>query len=306
MKQLRIILLGVFALMASVVTVGAQTLTCWRITEGPGAGIVVTGVGTSVSDSYYGAFGHIANADRCTCVHFHGQIFGLADPNPENCGWGCVVQVPCTPAEAADSLHSFIDYIGTFEDPDLAGKLDDIFHTMEGAAAAGCYSVVDKLASAFADEIRAYALDVEGPFAAFDPTMQAMVEYVDSALDSLTYANNYVPLVKDNQVQILRRIGSGQLSRLIGAPPRITLPVGQAISLEALGHVSINDPVILWQYKWKGAGNGELPEGTAAAFRHNRITLSALKPISVRLNALMRYPDAKKPVKDTLLINWAN
>lgn len=56
-----------------------------------------------------GASGRIraAHEGYCNCVHYHGSLFGLPDPDEEHCGWGCVVPIETAPpalVEVSDAL----------------------------------------------------------------------------------------------------------------------------------------------------------------------------------------------------------
>jgi hypothetical protein len=281
--------------------------TWWRIVDGPGAGAVIEGDQFgNIFDDYYEANGFIAfgHFEDCECTHFdghyHGVLFDSDDPSPGHCGWGCVIQVPCTPDEAATNLQNQINFIGSV-DPDLADKLQDIYDTMQNAAAAGCYGVVDALADAFSDEIHAYFLDY-GLTVAFDPAVRALLEYVDSTLDSLADPP-FLPVIPANTVKILDQIGSGPRGRLLDPGPRINARVGDVLSFQALTTPGAVNPMLLWNYKWKGMPEGELPEGCATSFYHNRLSIVAEKKTSVSLSVLWRMPTGRV-VRDRLNINF--
>jgi hypothetical protein len=163
MKKLVIFAFTLLAATVSQIKVAAQAKgdippTCWRLTGGIGKGIVLFGDGRNIFDISVNASGHIADADKCKCLHYHGTLFGENEPNSA-CGWGCVVEVPCPPASAtaaANDMRNVIDYIFYEVDADLGDKLYDIFQTMENAAADGCFTVVNALADAFSDELYYY------------------------------------------------------------------------------------------------------------------------------------------------------
>jgi hypothetical protein len=80
-----------------------------------------------------GADGVIADAHKgfCDCLHFHGDIFGLPDPDPEHCGWGCVIAFNDAP-DAVQTLSAAIMRETralkklTQQNPDDAGALKDL------------------------------------------------------------------------------------------------------------------------------------------------------------------------------------
>jgi hypothetical protein len=162
-------LIAVLALFSTVVTASAQIdPVWWRIVNGRGGGTVIKGAGpcgspTCIVDPEVGAVGGIAlgHFSDCPCHfadgHYHGTLFGIEDPAPNACGWGCVYEIPYSRANALTELYGRIDDIGRNFDPDLADKLDSIVGMMEDAAADECYSVVDALANAFGDELQAYS-----------------------------------------------------------------------------------------------------------------------------------------------------
>ncbi len=58
-----------------------------------------------------GASGEIVPAHEgfCDCTHYHGTIFGISDPDPDHCGWGCVVPIDDAPealVDVSDALMS--------------------------------------------------------------------------------------------------------------------------------------------------------------------------------------------------------
>jgi len=294
----------VFVALVSLtgLTIASAQATRWRIMTGPGAGVTLNGSGTFITDLFAEgsiAFGHFPD---CECTgfdgHYHGTLFGKPDPAPGNCGWGCVLEIAATRSEAATNLHNAIDFIGTFINPDLADKLDDIFHDMENAASVGCYSVVDALADAFSEELEAYFDDFGYPLS--DPAVSSLVEYVNANLDSATLPYDKIPPIPTGTAKLLRRIGTGEFSRLLDAGPRMTLHVGEMISLEGLGS---GTGVSRWDVRWKGMPVGEHPTFAAAAFRNNLISAISEKPTSLRLTYSLIYPN-NKVGKDTFMVNW--
>ena len=74
-----------------------QVRTPWILTSGvfSGAQLFSTGDGTlpeqimDANNEVTGASGNVAGPDACSCVHYHGLLYALGDPNPFECGWGC-------------------------------------------------------------------------------------------------------------------------------------------------------------------------------------------------------------------------
>ena len=315
MNKLRLITL---ALLAGALTAGnarAQLLPeegivdppCWRLVNGPGRGVVLhdNGGGTIV-DLYFGAFGVIEGHGGCRCVHYHGTLFGVNEPDSV-CGWGCVVPAPCAPASATDAYNDLldvIDEIGVEVDSDLAAKLDDILATMESAAADGCYTVVDALADAFSEELNAYFFQF-GYEAIFDPWVQDLAEYVNSRLAALS-PPPFFPTLAPNTVRILHRIGSGSRGRLLDPGPRITLALGQMLTLQMLASSGFVNPYYLWQYKWKGQDEGVIPDAAAVAILANYLTVVAYSNTSLRLTGLMRDRTTGNYFRDTIMVSWSD
>ena len=302
MKPLKLIALAVFIGTFSTLTTRAQD-TCWRIVGGPGAGIVVRAdAARNVFDLGNGHAGYISPAvhQRCECLHYHGILFGEDDPAKDACGWGCVVRVPCSSLEASVNLRDDIDEIAFNLDEDLANKLDDILDLMNDAASIGCYSVVEYLADAFADEM--YAGFADSPYdEEFDSILQDLAEYVSVTHDEMDLGYTHVvPTLRPFNVMLLERIGSGMRSRLVDAGPRITARIGQLVSLEAYG---MDTGVYRFDYKFKGADTGELPSGVGLGYYNNHISVTSMIRTSVRIGVGLQFPD-HKPARDSIMINF--
>jgi hypothetical protein len=303
MKLKSIITICTFS-YALVSTPAAETW--WRIVNGPGAGVVVRGTDYTINDTAYLANGFIAygHYPDCECTfadgHYHGILFDDPDPDASHCGWGCVLQMPASSGQADSWLRGEIDGIGTIA-PDLADKLDDILTSMEGAASIGCYSAVEALADAFDDEIYAY-FGAYGDSPDFDPVFRYLADYVNltefGMESSLGYA--HLPVLKANTINILRRVGSGSLSTLLDAGPKITARVGRVLSFEGYGEGITG---LKWTYKWKGAEEGELPSGCSLSYYDNHVTLLSQKTAQVRLTLWGMLP-SNKMVKDSILVNF--
>jgi hypothetical protein len=309
MKKLIFITFALLAVASSESKVAAQakgdkTQTCWRLAAGPFKGIVLQGSGRFVADLGVNAFGHVQDPDKCKCLHYHGTLFGFDEPN-SSCGWGCVIEVPCSPtsaSEAANDMRDVIDYIYYEVDADLGDKLYDIFQMMEDAAADGCYTVVDALAGALSDELDSYFRQF-GYATLWDPFVQDLTEYVNTRLNALAPAP-FFPNTVAGAIQILSRIGSGSRGRLIDAGPRVTLRLGEMLTLQSLVQAGVVGNYF-WQYKWKGADEGEIPSAAAIAVFNNYVTLVAYANTSLRLSALFRNSSGQI-YRDVLMVNWSD
>jgi len=89
------VLLGSLGFAASS---DAQQFDYYLIIDGPGFGVrLTTRAGQlTVSAALAGTAGDIGQTAGGHCdgaLHFHGSIAGLADPDPDGCGWGKVAKV---------------------------------------------------------------------------------------------------------------------------------------------------------------------------------------------------------------------
>jgi hypothetical protein len=199
-------------------------------------------------------------------------------------------------------MRNVIDYIFYEIDADLGDKLYDIFQTMENAAADGCYTVVDALADAFSDELYSY-FGQYGYATLWDPMVQDLTEYVNSRLDALTDAPFY-PVINPGTIRILSRVGSGSRGRLLDVGPRITLRLGEMVSLQSKVPLDTMGNYY-WQYKWKGADEGEIPSGTAISVLNNHVSMVSYVNTSLRLSALFRNTSGQI-YRDVLMVNWSD
>jgi len=90
-----------------------------------------------------GAFGQVVVGpfEHCACLyHYHGTLFGKPDPDPEHCGWGCVVR--CSAAAAlvpaleplSDAIMSEEDareFILEGTDPDIEDAIDALEDSLD-------------------------------------------------------------------------------------------------------------------------------------------------------------------------------
>jgi hypothetical protein len=307
MRTFRIVALFTLLGTFTALTARAQT-TWWRIVSGPGVGAVLRGSNTKggvfINDFANDANGFIAgSAPDCRCLfadgHYHGTLHGVSDPRPNTCGWGCVLQMPCSGTEARNWLRQEIDDSGSAYG-DLANKLDKILDAMIAAKSNGCYTVFKALAGAFCDEIRGYF----GP--SLPPELfDAMFEYLDSYVNLSDYEWDLgymrVPHTRLGTVNILGRSGSGNYSNLRLVAPKISVGLGHVVSLEGFG---TNIQSYGWSYKFKGMPTGEIPSGCGISFIDNHITFSSLKPTQLQIT-LRGMTSTNRRVRDKLLVNFS-
>ena len=273
--------------------------TWWRITSGKGAGVSLQGVGNIIIDPFWGANGHIGSGTECDCRHYHGILFELPDPNEPACGWGCAENMPYTSDAALAELRNEVSLIGIIN-PMLGAKLDDLLDGMDNAAATGCYSAVEALADAIEDEIYAY-FGEDGDSSAFDNFFGALTEFVNLTEYELPLGYINMPLVKPMTVRLLRRVGSGDLSRLFDVGMKINTRIGSLISLEGYGQ---DVDLYKWEYKWKGAAVGENPSGCFLSYVGNHMTAMSQKATQVRVTLSGRGPD-NRYFRDMTVINFS-
>lgn len=277
----------------------------YRIVNGRGAGNIVVGNGTIITNSYFlSANGFIAvgHFNDCECDgfygHYHGTLSFFNDPAENGCGWGCVVRMANSYGQAASQLNDQINMIG-LTSPGLADKLNDILNEMDAAWYNGCYSVLEALADAFEEEVYGY-FGVFGENSSFDPLFSALCEYVNWAEYDMDLDYDYIPSFKPNTVKILTRYGSGDTSILRDPGLKINARIGSVVSLEGY---SPDLSIYKWEYKWKGALEGENPSGSYLSYLDNHLTATSQKQTSVRVTVWGMLPD-ERMVKDTAIINF--
>jgi hypothetical protein len=278
----------------------------YRIVNGRGAGSILYGNGSSISGGLNvtaGGFIAVGHFNDCECDgfygHYHGSLSFAGDPAPNGCGWGCVLQAANSYGQAASRLQDQINLVG-MTSPGLAAKLGDILDEMDFASYTGCYSVLEALADAFEEEVYAY-FGVFGENTSFDPLFGALCEYVNWAEYDMELPYDYIPSFKPNTIKILARYGSGMTSFLRDPGLKINARIGSVVSLEGFGpDVSF----YRWEYKWKGAEEGENPSGCSLSYLDNHLTATSQKQTSVRITGWGMLPD-QRLVKDTAIINFS-
>jgi hypothetical protein len=133
--------------------------------------------------------------------------------------------------------------------------------------------------------------------------VQDLTEYVNSRLNALTEAP-FFPNIAANAIQILSRVGSGSRGRLIDAGPRVTLRVGEMLTLQSMVPVKTIGNYY-WQYKWKGADEGEIPSATSIAINNNYATFVSYASTSLRLSALFRTSTGQF-YRDVIMVKWSD
>jgi len=304
MTKLRLIALAMlFAVGTSIISAAEKVdikippNTWWRITSGPGAGASLQGNGNIINDQDWGAVGQIYNGSECPCRHYHGTILGISDDN-EGCGWGCVEEMRYTSDSALGDLRDEVSLIDLVS-PGLADKLNEIIDAMDSAAASECYSVVEALADALEDEIYSYFGEF-GESTAFDGFFSDLNEYVNLTEWEMPLGYTKIPEIKPLSVRLLKRVGSGTLSRLYDAGPRINARIGSVVSLEGYG---MDVDLYKWEYKWKGAAMGVNPSGCYLSFVGNHMTAMSQKQTQVRVTVSGRGP-GERFFKDSVIINY--
>jgi hypothetical protein len=272
--------------------------TWWRITSGKGAGFSFKGHGNIIDDPLMGAFGQVVFGAECICRHYHGTIFDVDDPDHTGCGWGCAEDMRYTSAAALDDLRNEVSLIGIIN-PMLGVKLDSLVDSMSAAAGSECYSAVEALADAIEDEIYAY-FGEDGDSSAFDAFFGALTEYVNLSEYELPLGYLNIPELKPMSVRLFRRVGSGDLSRLFDAGPRINARVASVVSLEGYGQ---DVDLFKWEYKWKGSSVGVNPSGCFFSFVGNHMTALSTKQTQLRVTVSGRGP-GERFFKDSVIINY--
>jgi len=281
---------------------------CWRIVNGKGAGVIVSGPGLSVNTPDLGAEGFIAEGHftDCECEnhdgHYHGTLFGIEDPDPDGCGWGCVDRVPCNVNEALDDIVAAIDEIDDFA-PGLADKLIDILDAGSEALPSECYSVLLGDASAFGDELFGARANQQVTDEQIKNLLDAFMAWVNRAMDSMTNlpsaTNNMDNTNTCCEVSLVRRKGSGAQTKFLDVKNKLNADVGEVVALDV--DKCPEDGTISWQYDFKSAPAGDVEPGTGISFTDKRFCVIAERPTTVKVTVTIKCPNGKTD-KDTVTI----
>ena len=280
---------------------GISIPTRWYISSGPGAGTILDGNPFGIiSDPDWDAFGHVALPDECDCVHYHGVLFDKDDPNPNGCGWGCIIELPVNPIVALGDLLNAIDQVALI-DPALATKLDDILETAASSASNRCNTLFLSTLSAMGDEVNAVLSGQPTILEPYADVVEAMMHYCALALENM----DLPPPVVTNEppccsVMLLRRHGSAAASKLFDAKRKINAEVGEVIALDAKS--CPEGGPFQWEYKFKGEAKGEVPRGSGVGFTNNRFCVLSERPTTVTVTVSFLCPNGKE-VRDTVTIN---
>jgi hypothetical protein len=308
MKTNKLLCLVALASALSIVTTHAQSVTWWRIVNGPGAGVLLMGTDVVIQSNAnpgFGAEGFIAvgHFTDCECTafdgHYHGTLFGKPDPKPDNCGWGCVVKVPCTLSEASIDLGDAIDDT-TGTNSALADKLYGLLGTADGAVRNDCPSLFRGAMNAFGEELLGALANGALTLDEVDEIVKALIEYVDLGYDAMGLSFPPTPPPpKPCKVNLLMRRGSAAQTKLFDAKRKIIADVGEVVVLDAQG--CPGDGPYEWEYKFKGGALGDVPSGAGISFTPQRFCVLSEKPTTVKVTVIYHCPDGKT-VKDTATI----
>ncbi len=309
MKTIRVIAMAVLIGVLGTAATWAQE-KCWRIVNGKGAGFILSGTGTCgfgpcVDTPELGAIGLIAEGhfDDCECTefagHYHGTLFGIPDPDPNGCGWGCVISAPCNLGEAR---NNFINSILDFDDfaPGLADKLIKLIEDSTNAINDDCFSVLSGTGNAMGEEILGARANQQITDEQMDNLLDAFMSWINQAFDVMSGpapTNN--PCCK---VSLVLRKGSGAQTKFFDAKRKINADLGQVIVLDA--DACPKDAAISWEYDFMGAPpQGDVPSGTGVSFTSKRFCVIAEKKTSVKVTVTLKCPDGKE-VKDSVTISY--
>ena len=305
MKTKKLFLITTLVGALSIAAVQAQT-TWWRIVNGPGAGVLLTGSGnfipTNVEFQAYGsvALGHFTDCE-CTAFdgHYHGILFGKADPAPNACGWGCVVQVPCSYSEAVSALENAISN-DTGTNSALRNKLLHLLNIADGAVFDECPSLFRGVVNAFGEELVGALLNGELTLDQVDHIVKALVEYADLGYEDMGLSFPPTPPPpKPCKVTLMLRRGSAGQTKLFDAKRKVNADLGEVVVLDAQGCPGTGP--YEWEYKFKGGALGDVPSGAGISFTSQRFCVLSEKPTTVTVTVIYHCPDGKL-VKDTATV----
>jgi len=307
--KIKAVIVSIAAL--SVLAASAQIFptTCWRIVNGKGAGVVISGsgfgsFGPAISDQYAEgqiAFGHFKD---CECTghdgHFHGSLFGIPDPDPNGCGWGCVDQMPCDEAADYQAVVQALTTLDNFN-PVLAEKLYDILTDAVAARSNNCNSVFTGDANAMGEEVLG-ASSGKTNAVIYDPFIQAIVDYVVAALNGMALApastnTNCMPC----KVSLVLRKGSSSETKFFDAKRKVIKDLGSVAVLDA--QTCTDAGPIEWLYKFSGAAAGDVPSGSGISFSGGRFCVLSERPATVTVTVKVKCPDGKV-VSDSVTVSF--
>lgn len=115
--------------------------TTWIIVSGPGKGLQIHSEPNLPNlivpdfNPTTQASGEVAEPDKCEGLHFHGILFGDADPDPHKCGWGIVIGFEFASdriqgISVAITLEQRAKTKLKSEPPDIDGAIKDISDSM--------------------------------------------------------------------------------------------------------------------------------------------------------------------------------
>lgn len=273
--------------------------TRWYISSGPGAGVVLDGIGNTINDPDWGAEGHVGSGPECECQHYHGVLFGEEDPNREGCGWGCIEQLPANADDARTTLVNAINS-NTGTNTALRDKLINMINLANGAIESHCNSLFEGIMDAICSELEGALSNGQITDEQIDEMLPALVEFVVSGIDEIDPPfPPPPPPPKPCKVSLMLRRGSAGQTKLFDAKRKVNADVSEVVVLDVQGCPEGGG--YEWEYKFKGAGKGEVPSRTGISFSDRRFCVIAEKPTSVTVTVTYHCPDGKM-VKDTVTI----
>ena len=318
MRTFRIISMAVLiSAIGTAATSWAQVEKCWRIVDGKGAGFILSGTGNCgfgpcIDNPELGAEGFIAEGhfDDCECTefagHYHGTLFGIPDPDPNGCGWGCVIRAPCNLNEAQ---LNFIDAIDAFDDfaPGLAAKVRMVLEDSTNAINDDCFSVLAGNANAIGEEVLGARANQQITDEQMDNLLEAFANWINQAFDVMNGpepTNNLPANTNDPccKVSLVLRKGSAAQTKFFDAKRKINADLGQVLVLDV--DACPKDGAISWEYDFMGAPpKGDVPSGTGVSFSPKRFCVVAERKTSVKVTVTLKCPDGKE-AKDSVTISY--
>lgn len=302
-----IVLATLVAILCDAATAWAEQ-QCWRVVNGRGKGFIVSGDGGLVTSEKLGATGFIAlgHFEDCECEshdgHYHGTLFGIPDPDPDGCGWGCVDRVPCDADEAFDNLEDAVLALDDFI-PGISDKLFMILNDGIEALPDGCYSLVDASADAFGEEVYGARANMQITEEQIENLLEAFSAWVNHAMDSMTN----LPVATNNmangddccKISLVRRKGSGPRTKFLDVKAKLNADIGEVVALDV--DKCPEGGIVSWTYDFKTVPAGEVEPGTGISFTEKRLCVIAERPTTVKVTVTLKCPDGKT-AKDVVTI----